>query len=170
MIQVWRRKSVQSQPRDARELAARQATARELAVLRGDSAAIFGAVAFAVLDSALHVSLIGLLAVVGGSFVILIFRVSKARLWSRGRVAPGKLTGRDATANEPASRSTSDRVGRGETPRHFARWLAAAPMYAGLAALLIAHEDGMSGLGAFAVAMVAVIAVTVVMAAVERLL
>jgi hypothetical protein len=54
-----RRRSDQPEPRDASELAAREATARELAVLRGDSAAALTAAALALLDHALHVSVIG---------------------------------------------------------------------------------------------------------------
>jgi hypothetical protein len=64
----------------------------------------------------------------------------------------------------------SGRVGRRAAPRHLAHWLTMAPMYAGLAALLVTHKAGMSGLGGFGVTVVCVIAVTVVVAAVERFL
>jgi hypothetical protein len=143
--------SVQSKPPDERELAAREATARELAVLGGDSAAALTAVAFVLLDHALHVSVVGLLAVLAAGVAILTFRVSRARL----------RTQRGVTRGEPTRRTP---------PRHLAHWLAMTPLYAGLAALLVTHQAGMSGLGGFGVAVLCVIAVTLVAAAVERFL
>jgi len=163
---------LQPDPESEQELAAREATAREFAVLRGDTVAIVSAVGIAVVESALHVSLVGLLAVLVASFVIVILRLRKARARTRRRILSGQVTSRDAGAHRhtPHTRVAGP-VGRGPVSSLVAqKWLTMLPVYGGLGVYLVAEKAGMSGLGAFVVAVAAVVALIGMFAAVERVL